>query len=344
MKIIENLNGKNYLTCSACMSVWADGLSWANAHPEKIIKNPSEADNIIVLSCQVTDLAVLNDLRTVESYKQKFPYKNFFISGCLGKRADIELPKFCERLETPKQDYQFLFNLSLVNFEKPFWTKNFNESDDEKKDGHLFRNMYPLRIGKGCPHHCTYCTIRMTRGKFEKYSTSKLEREFLSFDNVLLVADNPLEEQVKSWCEISKKNNKPFSIRNVEPSVTVKCREELIDLSKNGLLTVFHSPVQSSNSEVLRDMGRNVDDTFETIEISKQLKETGTYIATNIIIDYKNFVQDFSKIYKSYNYVSWNPLWDNVWNRKKAEERFQKYFSEEPKEVAIAKFNTRGLK
>jgi hypothetical protein len=59
MNTIENLEGKIYMTCSACMSVWADGLSWANAHPERITKNPAEADNIAVLSCQVTDLAVL---------------------------------------------------------------------------------------------------------------------------------------------------------------------------------------------------------------------------------------------------------------------------------------------
>jgi hypothetical protein len=26
-----------------------------------------------------------------------------------------------------------------------------------------------------------------------------------------------------------------------------------------------------------------------------------------------------------YDYVSWNPLWDRVWNRQKAEERFEQY-------------------
>ena len=72
-------------------------------------------------------------------------------------------------------------------------------------------------------------------------------------------------------------------------------------------------------------MHRSVDDTLRTIEIARELKEKGVYIATNIIIDYKDFPQDFSEIYKLYDYVSWNPLWDGKWDRKKAEERFEKY-------------------
>ena len=344
MKKIEELIGKNYLTCSACMSVWADGLSWANAHSKKITKKPQEADNIIVLSCQVTDLAILNDLRTIENYKKNYPNKNFFISGCLGKREDVEIPDFAERLETPRENYQFIQDKTLVNFEKPFWVKNFEEKDGEKEDGHLFRNMYPLRIGKGCPNKCTYCTIRFTRGDFEQYHSSKLEEEFLAFDNILLTADSPTVNQMKDWYSIANKYNKGFSVRNVEPSVTVRCAKEFLDLAKKHLLNSFHSPVQSNNQEVLKDMHRSVRDALATMEIARELKKEGVYIATNIIIDYKKFHQDFSDVYSLYNYVSWNPLWDNVWNRKKAEERFEKYFSQEPEEVIQAKLKARILK
>lgn len=325
MKTIKDLEGKVFMTCSACMSVLADGLSWANAHPEKITKSPKDADNIVVLSCQVTDLAVLNDLRTLERYQAKFPEKKYFVSGCLAKRTDIELPEEVERLETPRENYQFLSDRSLVHFEKPFWVNDFNEQDDDKKDGHLFRNMYPLRIGKGCPNKCTYCTIRVTRGDFEELETSRLEKEFLAFDNVLLVADNPLAHQIKEWYSIAKRHGKSFSIRNVEPGTVVQCERELLDLADSGLLKVFHSPIQSANPEVLRDMNRNVEATMQTMRIANELKKRGVYIATNIIIDYKDFPQDFSEVYQLYDYVSWNPLWDRVWNKTNAEERFERY-------------------
>lgn len=325
MKNIQDLEGKTYMTCSACMSVWADGLSWANAHKEKISKNPEEADNLVVLSCQVTDLAILNDLRTMERLHEEHPRKKYFFSGCLAKRTDVEIPAFAERLETPRENYQFLSDRTLVNFEKPFWIKDFQEQDDEKKDGHLFRNMYPLRIGKGCPNKCTYCTIRITRGDFEQYHSSRLEEEFLAFDNILLIADSPTTQQLKDWYALAIKNNKGFSIRNVEPSVTVRAENELMDLAEKGLLNVYHSPIQSNSPEVLRDMHRNVNDTLKTMDIARRLKEKGVYIATNIIIDYKDFKQDFSPIYDLYDYVSWNPLWDGKWNRKLAEERFERY-------------------
>jgi len=321
----EYLEGKTFFTSSACMSVLADALSWANAHQEKIATSPKEANNIAVLSCQVTDLAILNDLRTIERYQKDFPGKKYFISGCLSKRLDIELPVNVLRLETPRENYQFIHNRKLVNFEKPFWIPDFNENDKEFEQGHLFRNMYPLRIGKGCPNKCTYCTIRITRGEFEQYHASRLEKEFLTFENILLIADNPTESQIKNWHNLAIKNNKGFSIRNVEPSTTVKIQDELFDLAERRLLRVYHSPIQSNSPDVLRDMHRSVSNTLETINISKKLRDKGVYVATNIIIDYKDFDQDFSEIYKSYNYVSWNPLWNSIWDRKNAEERFEKY-------------------
>lgn len=326
MKTADMLEGKIYLTSAACMSVWADGLSWANKHKERIASTPAESDNIVVLSCQVTDLAVLNDFMTIEKLRDENPDKNYFISGCLANRDDIPLPKLVERLATPSEPYQFLYDLTLVHYEEPFWIPNLKENDGEFAQGHLFRNMYPLRIGKGCPNKCTYCTIRKTRGPFAAYESQKLEKEFLAFDDILLVADSPTAKQVKEWCEIAKKYNKSFSIRNVEPSTTVICKDDLLETAKKGLIKVYHSPVQSDTPAVLKDMNRSVENTLATIEIAKQLKKEGVYIATNIIIDYKNFKQDFSKVYSIYDYVSWNPLWNNVWDRAKAEERFKKYF------------------
>lgn len=329
MKNIEEIEGKVFFTCTACMSVWADSLSWANANRKRVTVNPEDADNIVVLSCQVTDLAILNDLRTIERYKEKCPDKRYFISGCLAKREDVDLPEWIERLECPRKNYQHLDDKKLVHFEKPFWVKNFEENEEEFEQGHLFRGMYPLRIGKGCPFKCTYCTIRVTRGKFEQYHAKKLKEEFLAFENILLVADSPMVYQIKDWYTLALKHNKGFSIRNVEPSIVVQCRDEFLDLAERGLLKVFHSPIQSNNVDVLRDINRHVEDTLETIKIARQLKAKGVFIATNIIIDYKDFEQGFRDIYDLYDYISWNPLWDNKWNRKRAEERFEKYITNE---------------
>jgi len=32
-----------------------------------------------------------------------------------------------------------------------------------------------------------------------------------------------------------------------------------------------------------------------------------------------------------FDYVSWNPYWDGIWDRQKAEERYKKYIEEDYK-------------
>lgn len=332
MKTIEELQGKTFLTCTACMSVWADGLSWANANKDKLSRivefkvSPCPADNIVVLACQVTDLAILNDLRVAERYKKAFPNKNVFISGCLAQRMDIDLPAGIERLETPRCTGQHLNDRSLVHWEKPFWVPDYVERDEPTNQGHLFRDMYPLRIGKGCPNKCTYCTIRITRGTPECYEGNAQVEEFKKFDNVVLVADNPLPKQVLQWCDIAETFNKPVSFRNMEPGTLNVCYSELRRLADKGLLKVLHSPVQSCSVEVLEDMGRNATATLAAMKHAAEFKAMGVFIATNIIIDYKHFKQQLDPIYSLYDYVSWNPYWDGKWNRAMAETRFAHYF------------------
>ena len=326
---IEKLTGKSYFTCAACMSVWADALSWANANTKKVTKFIANANNIIVLACQVTDLAILNDFRTAENLRDKFPDKNIFISGCLSERKDIPFPEGIERLDQMRCNCQEIKDKTLVNFEKPFWVPNFKKTGNDMDQGNIFREKYPLRIGKGCPFNCTYCTIKYTRGKHEKYDINeKMIQEFVNNDNILLIADSPTAQQIKDWCNLAIEKNKSISMRNVEPQVAIKCKAELISVSQKGLLDIFHCPIQSNDVEVLKDMQRNVSATLDMISVAESMKQFGTKIATNIIIDYKDYPNDFAEIYDKYDYVSWNPLWNNVWNREEAELRFKRYINQ----------------
>ena len=68
----DDLDGKIYVICCACMSIYSEFLSWANKYPDRMTNDPFKAKNIIILSCQVTDLSILNDLNTLESLKRLF--------------------------------------------------------------------------------------------------------------------------------------------------------------------------------------------------------------------------------------------------------------------------------
>ena len=229
-----DLEGKIYATSAACMSVWSDMLSFANQDPKRFVMDPQDADTIVVLGCQVTDLAVLNDLEVAKKLHDA-TNKNIFIGGCLAQRMDIPLPEYMKRLDVVRVVGQELEDRSLVHYEKPFWVPDFKESKDNLKDGNLFRNYYPLKIGAGCHGKCKYCTIRHTRGDgYEMVPEEQIE-EFLNHDHVVLTSDSPTVSQVKAWCRIAKECNKEISIRNIEPQNLIQCKEELLELADRKL-------------------------------------------------------------------------------------------------------------
>lgn len=325
----EDLEGKIYATSAACMSVWSDLLSFANKEKDRFVKTKEEADNIVVLGCQVTDLAILNDLEIAKKLYTETG-KDIYMGGCIAQRMDIPLPNYIKRLDVVREKNQELEDKTLVHYEKPFWVPNFEESEDKLKDGNLFRNYYPLKIGAGCHGKCKYCTIRHTRGETYEMIPEEQIDEFLNHENIVLTSDSPTVSQIKAWCQIAKNTNKEISIRNIEPQNLIQCKEELLELSALGLLDTVHCPVQSFDEELLIAMNRNVTATNQAVELLHELKESEVITATNIIIDYtvngktySNF--DEEKLKENFTYYSWNPYFDGNFDQEKAQVRFKKY-------------------
>ena len=325
----NDLGNKIYATSAACMSVWSDMLSFANKEKERFIDNPKDADSIVVLGCQVTDLAVLNDLEVAKKLHEETG-KDIYMGGCIAQRMDIPLPDYIKRLDVVREYNIDLVDRNLVHYEKPFWVPDFKESDDNLKDGNLFRNYYPLKIGAGCHGKCKYCTIVHTRGGYYEAVPENQIDEFLNHENVVLISDSPTPSQIKSWCKIAADTNKDISIRNIEPQNLIQCREELLDLADKKLLKVVHCPVQSFDEELLRAMNRSVVATNKAIELLKELKAKGVVTATNIIIDYtvgdKLYENhDKEKLNETFDYYSWNPYFDGNFDMERAKQRFKKY-------------------
>ena len=329
---IEDLVGKIYATSAACMSVWSDFLSWANANLDRIERDYEKADQIVVLGCQVTDLAILNDINVAEKLHIATG-KVIYMGGCLAQRFDIPLPSFVRRLDVVRVVGQEINDRTLINYEPPFWVPSYEESTDNFKDGNLFRNFYPLKIGAGCHGKCKYCTIKHTRGDtYEVIPESQIE-EFLNHEDVVLISDSPTVSQIKGWCLIAKRFQKQISIRNIEPQTLVMCREEIIDLAESGYLNILHCPIQSFDEQVLMAMNRSVTMTMKALEIMQLVRSLGVKIATNIIIDYKvddTVVSnhDQKRLTKEFDYYSWNPYFDGNFEMAKAKDRFKKYIGE----------------
>jgi tRNA A37 methylthiotransferase MiaB len=343
---INDVKGKIYCQCTACLSVWTDFLSWANANPNRMTKNPAEADNIIILGCQVCDLAILNDIRHAEHWMNLVKEgklsagKRMWMGGCVTQRFDIELPGWIDRLDVTRVEYQELNDLTLIEYASPFWVKDFGSKNDPFDPGNLFRNHYPLKIGAGCHGKCEYCTIKYTRGKTFHTDADRQVEEFLRHEDVVLIADSPTIKQINDWCDISYKYGKPISIRNIEPNVAIKCSDKIVKLARNGLLPVFHCPVQSNRMDVIDAMGREWAFTKMAVEMIDMLRKWGckTKFATNVIVDYpigfdinRTIVPNYDKKWldEHFDYHVWNPYWDGQWDRPEAERRFKIYIDEE---------------
>lgn len=325
----EDLGEKIYATSAACMSVWSDMLSFANKEKERFVDNPMIADDIVVLGCQVTDLAVLNDLEIVKKLHEE-TNKDIYLGGCIAQRMDIPLPEYVKRLNVIREYNVDLVDRSLVHYEKPFWVPDFKEGEDNLKEGHLFRDFYPLKIGAGCHGKCKYCTIVHTRGGYYEEVPEKQIDEFLNHENVVLISDSPTPSQIKAWAGIANKVNKDISIRNVEPQNLIQCKEELLALADKKLLKIVHCPVQSFDPELLKAMNRSVPATNDAVEFIKELRKRGVITATNIIIDYKvgdkNYENhDKEKLNEVFDYYSWNPYFDGNFDMERAKERFKRY-------------------
>lgn len=320
-----------YVECTACMSVWSDFLSWANYNNNKssLTTNICEAKSIIVLGCQVTDLAILNDIRKAKELHEKTD-KDIYMGGCLALRFDIDLPEYIKRLDTVREPCVNIKDTTCIIFSKPFWIKGEIDKNNELSQGNLFRNMYPLKIGAGCNRSCKYCTIKDTRGDYYAKEAYLQEEEFIKHDDVVLISDSPLESQIKDWCRISEKHEKQISFRNVEPQTAILCKKELLSLSEKGLLKIFHSPIQSNNKYILKKMGRDYKTTKKYIKFAKLLRKNGVIVATNIIIDYKidgvvhhNMDKDWMD--RNFDYWVWNPYFDGKWDLELSLKRFERY-------------------
>ena len=78
-----------YAMSTACMSVTSDMQSWASARMSKNVtftevNKPGHNNVIIVLGCQVTDLAILNDIMTVERLHAENPNASVYGARRLG--------------------------------------------------------------------------------------------------------------------------------------------------------------------------------------------------------------------------------------------------------------------
>lgn len=126
---IEDIRYPIYCESVACLSVYTDFLSWLSKNITKNVctSDPQKAESIVVLGCQVTDLAILNDIRIAEKLKEQNPKATVYMCECLAQRFDIELPSFIKRLNVVRVLNQQILESAknLTVYENSFGLMNY---------------------------------------------------------------------------------------------------------------------------------------------------------------------------------------------------------------------------
>lgn len=326
----ENLPRPVYIECAACLSVYSEWWEWAEDHADRITRNPAGAASIVVLGCQVTDLAVLNDFRTAERLATIYPSATVYMGGCLARRFDIPMPwGRVVLVDDGRMVPTRLRDRTLVHWQAPFWIEDFAE-DGTQLRGNQFRAAYPIRVGRGCKGKCAFCTINATRGQYQEYTLDKAA--LAENPGAVLVGDSPTTAQVETALQAALELGASLAIRNIEPSVALATQISAVKAAEVGVLWAWHCPIQSTNPGVVVRMRRNAQDMSSVLALSLALRSYGVWTATNVIWDFipGDRSDDAAKYF---DHVAWNPYWDGKWDRVGAERRWAEYLTPEVSHV-----------
>ncbi|OYT65857.1 threonylcarbamoyladenosine tRNA methylthiotransferase [Candidatus Bathyarchaeota archaeon ex4484_205] len=263
------------------------------------VSDPSDADVIILNTCNVKSPTEQKVLYKISELYRKYSSK-LIITGCMAlTQSDLILnvaPKsmivshnFLLREDPLKQ----VFSLPFLHLEQG----SLPPLSSKPRKGLVI-----LPIAEGCLGNCSYCIVRLARGRLRSYPPEYIERKFLdalsrdAFQFWLTAQDTGvygwdictnLPQLLKS---LLSHQNRIYRIRvgMMNPKATVKILDDLLNVySSPCIFKFFHIPVQSGDPTVLNLMNRGYSPgTF--IKIVDKIRSAFPYasIVTDIIVGF----------------------------------------------------------
>jgi MiaB-like tRNA modifying enzyme len=268
--------------------------------------NLSDADVIIVNTCAVkgpTQRRVLRRLREL----RELDGKPIVVAGCLPliDLASIErlgtfaglvschslgsISTVVEKIEKGETNVRELDHLML---EKPSMPKLRSSNISAI-----------VAIAEGCISNCSYCSVRIARGKLRSFDEKAILSEIKkALDDggreILLTAQDTAAYGIDSGKTLPELLNKIIDIDRkfmvrvgmMNPKTTKQILPKLLDVYESEKIYKFvHLPVQSGDDDVLQAMrrGYTVDDFLKIVDRFRE-KFDDLYLATDIIVGFPN--------------------------------------------------------
>jgi threonylcarbamoyladenosine tRNA methylthiotransferase CDKAL1 len=288
---------KIYLEVYGCTANKADaslikGVLKENKY--EIVKNLSDADFAVILTCTVIDTTEQRMLSRIK--KLKASDKKIIIAGCM---ASIQK----EKIKKILPDARFLppqYSHHIVDI-----IKNKNIIFEEKNKT-CFSKYYdeiiaPIAIAEGCMFSCSYCITTHARGNLRSFPINEIKKDVYNAVNsgcreIQLTAQDTSSFGLDKKTNLGKllenvvEINKDFRIRigMMNPFTCLKNLDDIIKgFNSSKIYKFVHLPVQSGDNEILKKMNRKYTvEEFEKIVFIFREKYPDITIATDIIVGF----------------------------------------------------------
>ncbi len=265
----------------------------------------NDADLIIINTCVVTGDAEKKARKALHHALRENNHADIIVTGCASAVFPNEFDCGDDRVRiVAKSDVRdfldsYIANdLSLKNRSDQLNTAVSNLAVPEIPARMLRRSRVGVKVQDGCNNICTYCIVRVARGKSVSRSVDEIIAECTtladegireivltginlgsySYENVGLV--QLLNFLLDSTREIHATDEYPtrFRISSIEP---MDINDDLINLlieADGRICKHLHLPLQSGSSRILQKMARPYD-AFQYLELIKKIRRAIPFIS-----------------------------------------------------------------
>ena len=268
-----------------------------------ITTNPDFADLIIINSCIVKSSSQEKIRRRVFDFLEKG--KKVILAGCMPRLNKKRLKnENLYLLDTShvKNILNLIQDMKEGNYSCDKYLKPRNEVKLELPKIPNERLIGITQISEGCLGECTYCIVRLAKGKLFSYPIEKIinsikkDLEYQCREIWITSQDNAAYGNEEGKYLLPELLNKTLNLPGnffvrigmMNPNNVLKILPEIIELYKHPKMFKFlHIPIQSGSNRILKLMNRkyNVEDVIKIInEFKKQIPNIT--IATDIIVGF----------------------------------------------------------
>jgi len=264
------------------------------------------ADYIFLNTCGLTQKSEEKSLKLIEQLKiAKRPTAKLIVFGCLSRAnknlfktvytgnayGSDDIEKVTNILETKSNineihaNYITPFTSDIGGFNKRIIWKKLKEiegfRDIENKIIRAYYNRFyraidvirpysfPIKVSTGCLANCSFCVVKLTRGKVLSKPIQRIAKEFdeglakgyLEFS--LIGTDvgsygRDLDINLIDLLQelISRKGNFKIRLRNIQPKFLIEMMPELQKIFMSSKISYLSTAVQSGNNRILKLMNR----------------------------------------------------------------------------------------